>query len=128
MVLLFLIRKLQDLTSSCSKSLEILLLSDSYTRFSFPKRRTFENFGDSEALLTTVSNKRHCWILLLHHNFKNYQVKERNWFMQELVWSFFSLFGSYRALQVPTQIYLKYCFYQLATPNFLFQKDENLEN
>ena len=47
LVLLFLTRKLQDLTSSCSKLFEILPFSDSSTRLSVPKRRQNELFGVS---------------------------------------------------------------------------------
>ena len=44
-LLLFLISKLQDLTSSYLKVFEIFLFSYSYTRFSFPKTIKFEIFG-----------------------------------------------------------------------------------
>ena len=43
--LLFLIRKLQDLTSSCLKVFEILLFSDSSMRLSVPKAIKLEIFG-----------------------------------------------------------------------------------
>ena len=39
MALLFLIGRLQDLTSSCLKLFQILLFSDGPTRLSVPKRR-----------------------------------------------------------------------------------------
>ena len=55
-------------------------------------------------------------------------MKDRNWFMQEVLLSFFSLFENYRTLPVAAQIHLKYCFFQIVTPNFLFQALENLEN
>ena len=63
LVLLSLIQKLQEPTSFCSKLFEILLFSDSYPRLSVPKARKFEKLGMNKALLTTLSNKRHCWIL-----------------------------------------------------------------
>ena len=63
LALLLLIGRLQELTSSCLKLFEILLFLISYTRLSVPKPRTFEKFGVSLALLTTLSNKGHCWIL-----------------------------------------------------------------
>ena len=45
LVHLFLIRELQDLTSSWLKVFQILLFSDSYTRFSIPETIKFEIFG-----------------------------------------------------------------------------------
>ena len=48
--------------------------------------------------------------------------------MQEVFLSFFSLFENYKTLPVAAQIHLKYCFFQIVTPNFLFQALENLEN
>ena len=61
LIILLLIRKLQGLTSSYLKVFEILLFSDSYTRFSVPRTIKFEIFGKREALLTTPTKKRHCW-------------------------------------------------------------------
>ena len=52
LVLLFLIRKLQDLNSSYSKVFEVLLFLDSYTRFSVPKTIKSEKFGKMQAVLT----------------------------------------------------------------------------
>ena len=45
LVLLFLIGRLQDLISSCSKLFEILLFLLSYTRLSVPETRALEKFG-----------------------------------------------------------------------------------
>ena len=42
--------------------------------------------------------------------------------------SFFYLFENYRTLSVPAENYIKYCFSQIVTPNFLSQKHENLES
>ena len=80
LTLLFLSGRLQDLTSSCSKLFEILLFLIGYTRLSVRKTRA-----------SCLSNKKDCCILQLHHKFKNYQMKDRNWFMQELLSSFFFL-------------------------------------
>ena len=76
----------------------------SYTGLSFPKTRNFEKFGKKYALLSTLSNKRHCWILQLHFRFKNYQISDRNWFFHELLRSF------------------------LVALCYLFQKQEHLKN
>ena len=47
LVLLFLIGRLQDLTSSCSKLFEILHFLNSYMGLSVRKPRTFEQFGNN---------------------------------------------------------------------------------
>ena len=60
---LFRIGRLQYFTSSCAKLFKILLLLISYIRLSVPKSTTGEKFGLSEALLTSLSNKRQCLIL-----------------------------------------------------------------
>ena len=82
LVLLLLIARLQDLTSSCANLCEILPFSNSYSGLSFPKTRTLERFCKIEALLTSLSGKAHCWLLELPFKFKGYQVKDRNWFVQ----------------------------------------------
>ena len=128
MAVLFLIGRLQDLTSSCSKLLEILLFLISCNRLSVPKRRTFQKFGMSSALSTPFPNNTHCWIKYLHLKFKKHPIKERNCFMQELLWSFFSYFGNYGNFPVPAQNYLKYCFSQIVIRNSLFKKQENLKH
>ena len=81
LVLLFGIGSFQDVTSSCSKLFEILLFLSSYTGLCAPKTRTFEKFGKKYALLSTLPNKRYCCILQFQLKFKNYQMKDRNWFM-----------------------------------------------
>ena len=53
MLLLFIIGRLHDLTSSCSKLFEILHFSNSYAVSSIPKGRTYQEFEMREALLTT---------------------------------------------------------------------------
>ena len=54
-------------------------------------------------------------------------MKDRNWFMQEVLFAFFFLFTNYITLPVVAQNYLKYCFCYLATLDYLFQKQEHLK-
>ena len=55
-------------------------------------------------------------------------MKVLNWFMQQLIWSFFLELGASRTLPVPTQNYLKYCFSWIVTLDYVFEKQEHLEN
>ena len=55
-------------------------------------------------------------------------MKDRNWLMQELLWSFFSQFGNYRTLPVPAQKHLKYGVSEIVTHDSLLQQQENLTN
>ena len=55
-------------------------------------------------------------------------MKNRNWFMQQLLWSFFSQFVNYRPLPVPAQNYLKYCFSQIVTKDSQLVQRENQIN
>ena len=54
-------------------------------------------------------------------------MKDRNWFVQEVLFAFFFLFTNYITLPVVAQNYLKYCFCYLATLDYLFQKQEHLK-
>ena len=54
-------------------------------------------------------------------------IKSRNWFMQELLWSFFSLLGNYRTLGIPAQIYFKIAF-RKQLHRILCSKNKNCGN
>ena len=127
-VLVFVIGRVRDLASSCSKLFEISLFVMNYTLLPVPKLRTFENFGKKQALLPALIDKRHCLILQLHFKFKKHQIKDGNWFLQQLLWSFFFWSGDYRTLPVPAQNCLNYCFSQLVALDYVSQRQENLKN
>ena len=64
----------------------------------------------------------------LYIKFKNHQVTDRNWFVLEVLWFFFSYLGKCKTVPAPAQIYLKYFISAVVTLFYLFENQEYLKN